>query len=79
MAESEKGKKRRCDVRLSEHKKILRKYKYLLRKAKEEKWGQYVSVYSNLDPLGVVYSVCRGKNVRECLTSWSVNDTGYVA
>ena len=35
-------------------------YKYRLRKVKES-WKEFVSKYSNLDPWGVVYRVCRGR------------------
>ena len=45
---------------------------------KEESWKQFVSMYSNLDPRGVVYRVCRGKNVRKCLASLNVNGVNYV-
>ena len=65
----------RVTERLNEYKRVLNEYKYRLRKVKEESWKRFVSVYSNLDPWGVA---CRGKNVRECLTSLCVNGIKYV-
>lgn len=66
------------DVRLREYKRIMGEYKYRMRKTKEENWRQFVSVYSNLDPWGVVYRVCRVKYARECLTTLNVNGVEYV-
>ena len=53
----------RADVqeRMVEYKRSLNEYKYRLRKVKEESWIEFVSKYSNLDPWGVVYRVCRGR------------------
>lgn len=67
------------DVKLSEHEKILNEYKYRLRKAKEKNWRQFVNVYSNLDSWDVIYRMCRGRNVRECLTSLNVNGVEYAS
>lgn len=54
---------------LNAYKKNQNEYKYRLRKVKEETWRHFVSAYSNLDPWGVVYKVCRGKKVRQYLSS----------
>ena len=63
---------------LNQYKRVLNEYKYLLRRMKEENWKRFVSVYSNLDPWGAAYRICRRKNVGECLTSWCVNGIEYV-
>ena len=75
---TEKERREDVDVRLSDHKRILSEYNYRLIKAKEENWRQFVSVCSNLDQWEVVYRVCRGKNVKECLIALNVNSVEYV-
>lgn len=45
---------------------------------KEASRRQFVGASTNLDLWGVVYSVCSGKNVKDCLTSLTVKKVEYV-
>ena len=48
-----------------------------MRRVKEDNWKQFVSESSNLDPLGPVYKVCRGKTARQGLSALCVNGNNY--
>ena len=65
----------RMDVceRKEEYKRALNEYKYRLRRVKEENWKRFVGESGNLDPWGPVYRICRGRCVRQGLSSLCVN------
>ena len=48
-----------------------------MRGVKQDSWKQFVSEFSNLDPWGPVYRVCRGKTARQELGALCVDGTNY--
>lgn len=59
--------------RKEEYKRGLRAYKKEICSVKEKNWKQFVSKWSNVDPWGSMYKLCRGKKGDERLSTLSID------